>query len=330
MFAEDSPGRFGPNGSNGWTTTYKGTELGEAFSDEGHFSNSNRGQLSENEGVHAAAVPSFDSGKSCQSLTAFGQTVQFQAIGTYIGHSLNRPPGNLVRRSVYKKFTSTTEIRWSASRRWECFLFRCLFRPVLCMCDLIQALGGLREHHSADCCVPRAMPHPFPGRRRGERLLLRWASLLKSKPCSKESLSEHFDLIFGTSTDRNSIFRPDSPVFAPLPGSQHHHGRKQRSPANSCPTAGSDRSPDGTPGWSKNPQQPPNQQCAPTGHSCGSRIPATSERGGVPATVGWEIRAGCNGCYVEGCPGKQTGTQQGNDLNKGFHQAILVLTRSEG
>jgi hypothetical protein len=37
-----------------------------------------------------------------------------------------------------------------------------------------------------------------------------------------------------------------------------------------------------------------------------------------------------NGCYVEGCSGKQTGTQEGNDFKKSFHQAILVLTRSEG
>jgi hypothetical protein len=37
-----------------------------------------------------------------------------------------------------------------------------------------------------------------------------------------------------------------------------------------------------------------------------------------------------DGCYVEGCPGEQTGTQEGDDLEKRLHQAILVLTRSEG
>jgi hypothetical protein len=34
----------------------------------------------------------------------------------------------------------------------------------------------------------------------------------------------------------------------------------------SCATAGSARSLDGTPGWSRNPQQPLNQQGAPAGH----------------------------------------------------------------
>ena len=36
-----------------------------------------------------------------------------------------------------------------------------------------------------------------------------------------------------------------------------------------------------------------------------------------------------NGCCVKGCPGKQTGTQQGNNLEKSFHQAILILGRRE-
>ena len=36
-----------------------------------------------------------------------------------------------------------------------------------------------------------------------------------------------------------------------------------------------------------------------------------------------------NGCCVKGCPGKQTGTQQGNNLEKSFDQAILILGRRE-
>jgi hypothetical protein len=31
-----------------------------------------------------------------------------------------------------------------------------------------------------------------------------------------------------------------------------------------------------------------------------------------------------NGCYVEGCPGKETGTQKGDDLEKSFRQAIFT------
>jgi len=37
-----------------------------------------------------------------------------------------------------------------------------------------------------------------------------------------------------------------------------------------------------------------------------------------------------NGSYVEGCPGEQAGTQQGNDFKKSFHQGILILGRREG
>jgi hypothetical protein len=37
-----------------------------------------------------------------------------------------------------------------------------------------------------------------------------------------------------------------------------------------------------------------------------------------------------NGCYVKGCPGKQTGTQQGDGLEEDLLQAILILGRHEG
>jgi hypothetical protein len=57
----------------------------------------------------------------------------------------------------------------------------------------------------------------------------------------------------------------------------------------SCAAAGSARSPDGTAGWSRNPQQPLNQQSAPTGHSTPCERSCDLSKGALPTTMGWGI-----------------------------------------